>query len=211
MIDFGFDKLALIGAVALVVIGPQRLPRVARTVGHLLGKAQRYVSDVKAEVNRSMELDELRKMKDTVTGAAKDIESIMAAYDRRLDCLGIGEAAFQRSDGESGKALMIRREGLQRMQKESESMFRQSDESYIKKCVACMRIFGDGPNESAKYQIEYATAQGGSAEAQETREQEKHDLDIQIETPASILAGRMGIEVEAAQKILTERFKAQAG
>ena len=55
MIDFGFDKLALIGAVALVVIGPERLPRVARTVGHLLGKAQRYVSDVKAEVSRSID------------------------------------------------------------------------------------------------------------------------------------------------------------
>ena len=75
MIDLGISKMALIGAVALIVIGPEKLPRVARTVGTLLGKAQRYVSDVKAEVNRSMELDELRKMKDTVTGAAKDIES----------------------------------------------------------------------------------------------------------------------------------------
>ena len=56
--------MALIGAVALIVIGPEKLPRVARTVGTLLGKAQRYVADVKAEVNRSMELDELRKMKD---------------------------------------------------------------------------------------------------------------------------------------------------
>ena len=63
MIDFGFDKLALIGAVALIVIGPEKLPRVARTVGHMLGKAQRYVADVKAEVNRSIELDELKKMK----------------------------------------------------------------------------------------------------------------------------------------------------
>ena len=66
MIDLGISKLALIGAVALIVIGPEKLPRVARTVGTLLGKAQRYVNDVKAEVNRSMELDELRKMKDTV-------------------------------------------------------------------------------------------------------------------------------------------------
>ena len=63
MIDFGFDKIALIGAVALIVIGPEKLPRVARTVGHLLGKAQRYVADVKAEVNRSIELEELKKMK----------------------------------------------------------------------------------------------------------------------------------------------------
>ena len=74
MIDIGLSKMALIGAVALIVIGPVTLPRVARTVGTLLGKAQRYVSDVKAEVNRSMELDELRKMKDTVEGAARDVE-----------------------------------------------------------------------------------------------------------------------------------------
>ncbi len=67
--------MALIGAVALIVIGPEKLPRVARTVGTLLGKAQRYVADVKAEVNRSMELDELRKMKDTMENAARDVET----------------------------------------------------------------------------------------------------------------------------------------
>jgi sec-independent protein translocase protein TatB len=74
MIDFGFDKLALIGAVALIVIGPEKLPRVARTVGHLLGKAQRYVADVKAEVNRSIELDELKKLKTQFEDAARGVE-----------------------------------------------------------------------------------------------------------------------------------------
>ena len=74
MIDFGFDKLALIGAVALIVIGPEKLPRVARTVGTLLGKAQRYVADVKAEVSRSIELDELKKMKTQFEDAARDVE-----------------------------------------------------------------------------------------------------------------------------------------
>lgn len=73
MIDLGISKLAMIGAVALIVIGPEKLPRVARTVGNLIGKAQRYVSDVKAEVNRSMELDELKRMKDSVENAAKDV------------------------------------------------------------------------------------------------------------------------------------------
>ena len=77
MIDLGISKLALIGAVALVVIGPEKLPRVARTIGTLLGKAQRYVADVKAEVNRSMELDEFKKMKDSVTSAAHEVESSM--------------------------------------------------------------------------------------------------------------------------------------
>lgn len=78
MIDLGISKLALIGAVALVVIGPEKLPRVARTVGALLGKAQRYVADVKAEVNRSMELEELKKMKDSVETAARDVQSSVA-------------------------------------------------------------------------------------------------------------------------------------
>jgi sec-independent protein translocase protein TatB len=75
VIDLGISKMALIGAVALIVIGPEKLPRVARTVGTLLGKAQRYVADVKNEVNRSMELDELKKMKETVEGAARDVEN----------------------------------------------------------------------------------------------------------------------------------------
>jgi sec-independent protein translocase protein TatB len=81
MIDLGISKIALIGAVALIVIGPEKLPRLARTVGTLLGKAQRYVADVKSEVNRSMELDELKKMKDSVEGAARDVESSMQSSD----------------------------------------------------------------------------------------------------------------------------------
>ena len=66
--------MALIGVVALVVIGPEKLPKVARTLGALLGKAQRYVADVKAEVNRSMDLEELKKMKETMETAARDVE-----------------------------------------------------------------------------------------------------------------------------------------
>jgi len=85
MIDLGISKMALIGAVALIVIGPEKLPRVARTVGTLLGKAQRYVADVKAEVNRSMELDELKKMKDTVEGAARDVESSIQTTSSDFD------------------------------------------------------------------------------------------------------------------------------
>ena len=78
MIDFGFDKIALIGAVALIVIGPEKLPRVARRVGHLVGKAQRYVADVKAEVNRSIELEELKKMKTDLEDAARNVEQTVS-------------------------------------------------------------------------------------------------------------------------------------
>jgi sec-independent protein translocase protein TatB len=75
VLDLGLSKLAIIGVVALVVVGPERLPKVARTVGTLLGRAQRYLADVKAEVNREMQIDELRAMRDTVHQAASSFES----------------------------------------------------------------------------------------------------------------------------------------
>lgn len=75
MFDIGFSELLVIGLVALIVIGPERLPRVARTLGHLAGRLQRYVADVKADINREVELDELRKMKDSVQQAASGIEN----------------------------------------------------------------------------------------------------------------------------------------
>lgn len=75
MIDLGLAKLALIGAVALIVIGPEKLPKVARMAGSLLGRAQRYLRDVKAEVSREMELDELRKMQQEVKDAASEMKS----------------------------------------------------------------------------------------------------------------------------------------
>ena len=75
MFDIGFSELLLIGVVALLVIGPERLPRVARTVGHLVGRMQRYVADVKADINREVELEELKKMRDNVEQAATSFES----------------------------------------------------------------------------------------------------------------------------------------
>lgn len=75
MFDISFTELLVIGAVALVVIGPERLPRVARTVGHLLGRAQRYVSDVKSDIQREMELDELKKFKAQMDEAASSLKT----------------------------------------------------------------------------------------------------------------------------------------
>ena len=75
MFDIGFSELLVIGVIALVVIGPEKLPRVARTLGHLAGRLQRYVSDVKADINREIELDELRKMRDSMQQAASSFES----------------------------------------------------------------------------------------------------------------------------------------
>jgi sec-independent protein translocase protein TatB len=62
MFDVGFSEIVVIAVVALIVIGPERLPKVARTLGHLFGRMQRYVNDVKADISREMELDELRKL-----------------------------------------------------------------------------------------------------------------------------------------------------
>ena len=72
MFDIGFSEMLVIGVVALIVIGPEKLPRVARTVGHLFGRLQRYVADVKADINREIELEELRKMRDSMQKAASE-------------------------------------------------------------------------------------------------------------------------------------------
>jgi sec-independent protein translocase protein TatB len=73
--DIGFTELMVIGVVALIVIGPERLPGVARTIGHLAGRLQRYVADVKADIGREMEFDELRKMRDSMKEAATEVET----------------------------------------------------------------------------------------------------------------------------------------
>ena len=79
MFDVGFTEIFLIGVVALVVIGPERLPRVAKTVGHLFGRMQRYVAEVKADINREIDLDELRKLQSTVQDAARSVEQSVSS------------------------------------------------------------------------------------------------------------------------------------
>ncbi|HLV28304.1 MAG TPA: Sec-independent protein translocase protein TatB [Burkholderiaceae bacterium] len=77
MFDVSFTELLLIGVVALVVIGPERLPKVARTAGHLLGRAQRYVSDVKTDIQREIDLDEMNKLKKQMDEAAQSLQQSM--------------------------------------------------------------------------------------------------------------------------------------
>ena len=74
MFDIGFSELVVIGLVALIVIGPERLPRVARTVGALLGRFQRYVNDVKSEVRREMEIEDLKKFQSQLTDQVREVE-----------------------------------------------------------------------------------------------------------------------------------------
>ncbi|MFQ6747460.1 Sec-independent protein translocase protein TatB, partial [Bordetella pertussis] len=75
MFDVSFTELMVIGVIALVVIGPERLPKVARTIGHLLGRAQRYVNDVKSDIRREIELDELRKFKNEMDETARSMQT----------------------------------------------------------------------------------------------------------------------------------------
>ncbi|QJR16368.1 Sec-independent protein translocase protein TatB [Usitatibacter palustris] len=77
MFDIGFSELLVVGVVALVVIGPERLPRVARTLGHLFGRLQRYVTQVKSDINREMDLTELNRAKKEFEGAANSFRSDM--------------------------------------------------------------------------------------------------------------------------------------
>lgn len=74
MFDVGFSELMVIALVGLIVIGPERLPKVARTAGHLLGRLQRYVSDVKSDISREMQLDELKKLQAQVQEQARDLD-----------------------------------------------------------------------------------------------------------------------------------------
>jgi sec-independent protein translocase protein TatB len=85
MFDLGFSELMVIALVALIVIGPERLPRVARTLGHLAGRLQRYVADVKADISREVELDELKKMRDSMQGAASEMQSSFDAEVRKTE------------------------------------------------------------------------------------------------------------------------------
>ena len=75
MIDLGVSKLALIAVVALVVVGPERLPKIARMAGNLFGRAQRYMADVKSEVSRQMDVEEFKKIREDSVSAFKDVES----------------------------------------------------------------------------------------------------------------------------------------
>jgi sec-independent protein translocase protein TatB len=81
MFDISFTEILLIAVVALIVIGPERLPGVARTLGHLFGRMQRYVNDVKADIQREMELDELKKLRQDVEDSARSIEDAARSFE----------------------------------------------------------------------------------------------------------------------------------
>jgi sec-independent protein translocase protein TatB len=102
--DIGFSEIVVIAVVALIVIGPEKLPKTARTLGHLFGRLQRYVSDVKADINREMELDELRKLQTQVQSAAREVETSFDSATREMET-GVRNVEKQLSDEPGGAAV----------------------------------------------------------------------------------------------------------
>ncbi len=106
MFDIGFSELVVAAVVALIVIGPERLPKAARTLGHLFGRLQRYVNDVKSDISREIELDELRNLqrqvqtaaqdlKSSVEGAARDVQTGVKSVEDDLNTAGADNVAPQ--------------------------------------------------------------------------------------------------------------------
>ena len=104
MLDIGFSELVLVAGVGLVVLGPKRLPVVTRTVGTLLGRAQRYVADVKNDIQRQMDVEELRKMQKSVNDLGQEIESGVSSIAKEVDgvtgSIGQGISDFEGSDAD---------------------------------------------------------------------------------------------------------------
>src|SRR6185437_11761539 len=97
MFDISFTEILVIAVVALVVLGPERLPRVARTLGHLLGRAQRYANDVKNDIQHEMELEELKKLKTSIQEASHTIENTVRAEINQFQELAAETKSFTAS------------------------------------------------------------------------------------------------------------------
>lgn len=106
MFDISFTELMLIGVIALIVIGPERLPKVARTIGHLVGRAQRYVTDVKTDIKREMDIDELSNIKGQMEDAAKSVkDSMQQASDTLRNPLNEAQKALKEASASVGNLL----------------------------------------------------------------------------------------------------------
>ena len=100
MFDIGFSEIVVIAVVALIVLGPERLPKAARTMGHLFGRLQRYVNDVKSDINREMELEELKKLQQEVKTAAQDIQQSVSSAASSVES-GVRDVEAQLNAGAS--------------------------------------------------------------------------------------------------------------
>lgn len=99
MFNIGVTELMMIAIVGLIVIGPERLPRVARTLGHLFGRMQRYVADIKEDISREVELDELRQLQSSMKEAAREIEESVSKQ------VNLIEDEVQQAESETRKSV----------------------------------------------------------------------------------------------------------
>ena len=105
MFDIGFSEIMVIAVVALVVLGPEKLPKTARTLGHLFGRLQRYVADVKADINRELALEELKKMQAEVKTAASEFQSSINTSAQEVEAnVRAVEASLNAAAGEGSVA-----------------------------------------------------------------------------------------------------------
>ena len=98
MFDFGFSELIVIAVVMLIVVGPERLPKVARTAGHLLGRLQRYVTDVKSDIQREMQLEDLKKLQQQVEQQARELETSVRSQMNSVEA-DLGKTAAEVKSG----------------------------------------------------------------------------------------------------------------
>ncbi len=106
MFDIGFSELVVIGLVALVVVGPSRLPVATRTIGALLGRAQRYVNDVKSDIQRQMDLDELRKVQQQVQSVGEQIQAGVQNVEKEVSSV-TGSITESTSDAWEGSGSEV--------------------------------------------------------------------------------------------------------
>lgn len=111
MFDVSFSELMVIGVIALIVIGPERLPKVARTIGHLLGRAQRYVNEVKSDIQKEIDLKEIGDIKNQMEDAARSVQTSMtSSVDEVKSAVTQPTQAVQDSLDEARKALDVKKD-----------------------------------------------------------------------------------------------------
>ena len=166
MFDISFTELMLAGVVALIVIGPEKLPKVARTVGHLLGRAQRYVNDVKGDIQREVEIDELRKMKQEMESAAQSVQSSFTKTESEIrqglqepidDMNSIGEGL--KKDNLADSAESLKADAVGEVKNDTKDEFYYDYQPIMKPAAESLNGLGTVPASGAKVQAVSAASE----------------------------------------------------
>ncbi len=166
MFDISFTELMLAGVVALIVIGPEKLPKVARTVGHLLGRAQRYVNDVKGDIQREVEIDELRKMKQEMESAAQSVQSSFTKTESEIrqglqepidDMNSIGEGL--KKDNLADSAESLKADAVGEVKNDTKDEFDYDYQPIMKPAAESLNGLGTVPASGAKVQAVSAASE----------------------------------------------------